>query len=714
MIRKFPRWRLRLLWIVLACIVGILGYRIITVQIVQHSYYEGRSSKQSEVIAKWPATRGSIFDRNGSLLAATQRKYTVGVTPKDLPDGPEAIAYLSKTLGLSQKRVKRCLVDRDRKYVLLANSVELDEQSLKGLSSLPGVALDQVHDRINPLRSLPLQFIGVVNDDGKATCGVEAAFDDLLEGVDGKILVNRTARDRTFRLVNAPGQKPVNGYDLFLTIDSRMQEIVDFELERAIDRYSAIRGVAIVLDPFTGDILALSERVNPDSEDCIEVAEKMSLFSVSCMYEPGSTFKLVTDSYLLDRGAVEPLDVYYAENGRKVFDFGTIHDDHPIQGWITFKQSFVKSSNICTIKAVLGSNANDFYKYILRCGFGTKTGITLPAESDGSLRAPTAWSARSLPSISIGYEIGVTPLQMAMVYCAMANGGELMVPRIVLRAANESGRIEKEFSVLKVRRVFSRETARTMMDFCKEVVRTGTGKKAAVHGLEVAGKTGTTEKFEDGRYQDWKHMTSFIGFAPQDDPEIVCLVLLDEPSSSYRWGGESAAIVFSRIMSAVNISTDMLAGGATEMVRITTRKKGKVEVPNLLRLSSDRAMQVVSESGLTLHPALGNGAVYAQMPDPGALVERGFQVKVLVRAEDGRKTGMVRVPDLRGLSIREARRLLLSLGLRSSIRGTGLVKRQHPGSGVHVERESTVRITCTPKCRVDYPKNVRLTNGAAR
>ena len=511
MIRKFPRWRLRLLGIVLACIVGILVYKIIRIQIVQHGYYEDRSSKQSQFTAKWPATRGSIFDRNGSLLAAAQRKFDIGVTPKDFPDTPETIEYLSKTLGLSHKRVKQCLADHDSQYVPLASSVELDEQSLKGLSSLPGVALDHVHDRINPLESLPLQLIGVVNDNGKAISGVEAAFDDLLEGVEGKILVNRTAKDKTFRFVNAPGQKPIDGYDLFLTIDSRVQEIVDFELERAIDRFSAIRGVAIVLDPFTGDILALSERVNPASKNRIKAAEKMSLFSVSCMYEPGSTFKLVTDSYLLDRGAVEPLDVYYAENGSMDFDFGTINDDHPIEGWITFKQSFVKSSNICTIKAALGSNANDFYKYILRYGFGTKTGIALPAESDGSLKTPAAWSGRSLPSISIGYEIGVTPLQMAMAYCALANGGELLAPRIALRAVDEKGRIEKKFPVLKVRRVFSRETARTMMDFCNEVVRTGTGKKAAVRDLEVAGKTGTTEKLINGRYQDDKHMTSFIG-----------------------------------------------------------------------------------------------------------------------------------------------------------------------------------------------------------
>ena len=302
---------------------------------------------------------------------------------------------------------------------------------------------------------------------------------------------------------------------------------------------------------------------------------------------------------------------------------------------------------------------------------------------------------------------------MAMAYCALANGGELIAPRIALRAVDENGRVEKEYPVLKVRRVFSRETARTMMDFCKEVVRAGTGKKAAVHDLKVAGKTGTTEKLIDGRYQDGKHMTSFIGFAPHDDPEIVCLVLLDEPSSSYRWGGESAAIAFSRIVSAVNISTDLLTGEAAEMVSVKIGKKGKVEVPNLLRLSHDRAMQIASESGLTLQPIQGKGTVYAQKPDPGAFVERGRGVNVLIRAEKSRKTGKVRVPELRGLSIREARRLLLGLGLRSSIRGTGLVKRQDPGAGVHVERYSTVKIKCDLKHKMDSPKNARLVNGAA-
>jgi stage V sporulation protein D (sporulation-specific penicillin-binding protein) len=714
MIRQFPRWRLRLLGIVLACIVGILVYRILTIQIVRHDYYKDKSLDQSRFTAKWPATRGSIFDRNGSLLAATQRKYAVGVTPKDFPEDPQARAYLAKTLGISQRRVERCLADHDRKYVPLAADAELDEYNLKSLSSLPGIALDQVHDRINPLGSLPLRLIGEVNDEGKGTCGVEAAFEGLLRGSDGKVLVNRTATDKTFRLVNAPGERPADGCDIVLTIDSRIQEILDFELERAISKYGAIRGLAIVIDPFNGDILALSERIHPGSEDRIETSEMSGLFSVSCMYEPGSTFKLVTDSYLLERGSVEPLDVYYAENGCKEFDFGTICDDHPIEGWITFKQSFVKSSNICTIKAALGSDAQDFYKYILSCGFGTRTGIALPAESDGSLREPSVWSARSLPSISIGYEIGVTPLQMVMAYCALANGGDLIAPRIALRAIDTNGRIEKEFPSINIRRVFSRETARTMMDFCGDVVRVGTGTKAAVKGLDVAGKTGTSEKFIDGRYQDGKHITSFIGIAPKDDPEIVCLVLLDEPDANFRWGGESAAIVFSRIVSAVNISTDMLAEGATEMVSVDVERKRKVEVPNFLRLSHDRAIQLASEAGFTPYPPPGKGTVYAQTPDPGALVERGRKVYLLVRPDQDRSTDRVRVPELRGLSIREARRLLLGLGLDSSIRGTGIVKRQHPPAGAYVEKASTVCISCDLKCRIDYPKSIRLSNGATR
>jgi cell division protein FtsI/penicillin-binding protein 2 len=709
--RRFPRWRTRLLSVFFVLIVGILVYRIFVIQVIRYEYYRELADKQGLKKVKWPATRGSIFDRNGSLLAATQKLYAVGVTPRHFARDEGAVEFLAGALDLPVKKVMRQL-SNDRSYVPLAGSVHLDENEVAGLSSLPGVKLDQVHDRIYSLRAVPEQLIGAINYEGVGTCGIEAQYQDIFSGEDGWILVNRDARAQTFRLVNAPGQRPVNGCNLYLTIDSRVQEIVDFELEQAINRFSAARGAAIVLDPFTGDILALSEKVVRDCASDQEDLAETSLFSVSCMYEPGSTFKLVTDSYLLEKGTVDPFDVFYAENGTMKFDFGTFRDDHEYDGWLTFKQSFVRSSNICTIKAAKDSDPHDFYRYILRFGFGSRTGISLPAESEGSLREPTEWSARSLASISIGYEIGVTPLQMAMAYCALANGGELVAPRIALCARNEKGRIVKDYPIIRLRRVFSRETARTMKDFCREVVESGTGVKAAVSGLEIAGKTGTSEKFEKGSYRRDKHVASFIGFAPARDPKIVCLVVLDEPKYPYFWGGESAAPVFSRIVRAINVSTDLLCMEAPQTITVEQREEGMIRVPSFLRLDPDHALQLASEAGLQIHYAEEKGTVYAQIPDPGTFIERGREVKLLMRPDMPSKKKSVYVPDLRGLSIREARRLLLACGLRSHIKGAGIVRYQKPGAGTLVRLNSTVRITCDLKGMVDYPDDMRLASGA--
>ncbi len=712
MIGRFPKWRARLLWGVLAIVVGIIVYRTFVVQIVRHEHYLRIGEGQSIRKVKWPATRGSIFDRNGSLLAATQKKYTVGVTPEHIPCSEETERFLAEALDLSTRSVRRSLASK-RPYVQLARNVSLDEDEVAGLSSLPGIKLDQVHDRINPLGALPLELIGTVNLQDVGTCGVEAQFQDLLRGEDGWVLVNMDARAQRIRLVNAPCRKPVDGCDLYLTIDSRVQEIVDFELERAIERYDALRGAAIVVDPFTGDILALSEKASRARADASDQIGDLSLFSVSCMYEPGSTFKLVTDSYLLEKDAVDPFDVYYAENGVWDSGFGVFRDDHEY-GWLTFRQAFVKSSNICTIKAVKDSDPHDFYRYILRFGFGSKTGVDLPAESEGTLRQPSQWSQRSLASISIGYEIGVTPLQMVMAYAALANGGELLAPRIALETRDRNNRSIREYPVIKVRRVFSRETADVMRDFCREVVESGTGVKAFVSGLQVAGKTGTSEKFVDGRYRENRHVTSFIGFAPAENPEIVCFIMLDEPKYPKFWGGESAAPLFSSIIGAVNISTDYLCPGETGSVTVTFRDDKRVEVPSFLRLNPEQALQLASEAGLGISCSAVEGTVYAQIPDPGTLIEKGQDVSLLLRRETPRGGESVRVPDLSGLSIREARRLLLACGLRSSVNGAGIVVRQRPRAGTIVSRESTVDLACRLKGKTDYPDDLWIAGGRKR
>jgi stage V sporulation protein D (sporulation-specific penicillin-binding protein) len=691
----FSNRRLQALSVVVAIIVGALIYRLIDIQIAKHEYYLTKAKKQWQHKLVVPARRGNIFDRNGVPLAVTRWTYTVGVTPKHFPTHDrKAVEYLADACNLSQKELRRRLA-RDDSYVLLGKDLHLTEAQASKLSSYSALRLDPSHDRLYPFESLPPQLIGAINSEGRGTAGVERAFQDVLGGEDGWILATRfPGEPRGLQPVNGPGRHARNGNDLFLTIDTRIQAIVDFELSQAIERYGAVGGMAVVLEPSTGSILAVSEK--PVRELSREGdAEGFALCSINGIYEPGSTFKLVTDSYLLEKGAVDPYDAFYGEMGKATFDFGVFHDDHEY-GWLTFKESFVYSSNICTIKAVLGSDPADFYRYLLRFGFGGRTGIDLPAESRGRLRPPDTWSSRSLPSIAIGHEVGVTAVQMAVAYGALANGGWLLVPQLAREVRDPKGQTVRRFAPAVVRRVFSPATASTMQDFCRDVVLRGTGRKATTSGITVAGKTGTSQKAENGAYQQGKYVVSFVGFAPATDPSVVCLVVLDEPAYPYYWGGESAAVVFGRIVEGINISTDIFYGEGTGELAAARRMRGRVPCPSFLRLTTDQAIDLAAEHGLHVQCTAVKGIVYSQTPDPGTLIDRKETVTLMVRAEDAE--AMVSVPDLRGLSIREARRLLLASGLSCVVRGFGVVERHEPAAGTHLASGGSVLLSCGPRC----------------
>jgi cell division protein FtsI/penicillin-binding protein 2 len=689
---------MNILSIAVTAVVGVIAYRLVDVQIVDHEEYIARANRQWYVKVRVPARRGNIFDRNGYPLAVTRWTYDVGVTPRHFPaKNKEAIACLADACGLSKKELRRRLA-RDESYTPLGRDLHLTEDQVSKLSLLGGMRIDPSHDRLYPFEAMPPQLIGAINADGKGTVGVELAFQSVLAGEDGVRYESQVLGDpKRFTPMSAPGSKPRTGCDLYLTIDTRIQSIVDFELTQAIDRYGATGGMTIVIEPTTGDVLAVTERPTREISGDSNGADGFALLSINGIYEPGSTFKLVTDSYLLETGKVDPYDAFYGENGVAHFDFGTIHDTHEY-GWLTFKESFVLSSNICTIKAIIGTRKEDFYRHILGFGFGGRTGVDLPAESRGRLREPGAWTPRSLPSIAIGHEIGVTAIQMAMVYGALANGGNLLVPRIALEARDTKGSAVAKYPPSAVRRVFSERTAKTLQDFCKDVVLKGTGVKASVQGISVGGKTGTSKKVVNGTYQSGKYVASFIGFAPVENPRIVCLVVLDEPDVRSYYGGESSAIVFSNIVGGINLSTDLLydAGGAANISKGRERS-GTVRVPNFLRLTTEAAVDLAADHGLSVQCPAATGIVYSQAPDPGTFVDGKEEIKLMIRTAEDDCGGKRSVPDVGGLSIREARRLLLGCGLDCVVRGFGIVERQEPAAGAVVTRAVRVILHCRPR-----------------
>ena len=327
---RSPDWRLTTVAVLSFAAVCVIFLRIVQVQIVNHEEITEDGWKQWVVKVRETARRGGIYDRNGLPLAVSHRTYVLGVTPRDLPDDDNALEVLSDAASTSKSFIRR-LLNRNDDYICIARKVSLSSQQEKVLSNMPGVKLDPDPERISPFHCMPHQFLGSVGTDGKGTGGIERAFDDVLSGTDGWRLVCRDARDRYYRRADAPGRKPESGHDLFLTIDSRIQAIVDFELEQAVARYGAASGAAVVVDPWTGEIYALAEK-NGKKKGRRE--SRPGLFSTSSIYEPGSTFKLITSAYLLDKGEVDPYDVFYGEDGKAKFTFGTFRDDHEF-GWLT-------------------------------------------------------------------------------------------------------------------------------------------------------------------------------------------------------------------------------------------------------------------------------------------------------------------------------------------------------------------------------------------
>ena len=705
---RFTDWRINTVKILALAAVCAIFLRIVHVQLIDHEEFteDGRDQWIKQVTES--ARRGGIFDRNGLPLAVTHRTYVLGVTPRDLPDDVDLLKVFPDA-ALPDGSLSRRLQNREATYIRIARKVSLSCKQVELLSSMSGVRLDPDPERINPFHCMTPLLLGSVNAEGAGTGGIERSFDDYLRGTDGWKLFCRDANDRLYRRADAPGRKPENGHDLYLTIDSRIQAIVDFELEQAVSRYGAASGAAVVVDPWTGEIYALAEK------NGAKVGKKKSgkgLYSTGCSYEPGSTFKLITSAYLLEKGEVDPYDVFFGEQGEADFPFGTFRDDHEF-GWLTYKETFKKSSNICTIKAVMDTDREEFYSFLLRFGFGSRTGIDLPAESAGKLRKPEEWSARSLPSMAIGQEIGVTVLQMAMAYCAVANGGELMVPRITREVRDSEGELVKGFEPVRVRRVISPRTAKTLREFCRDVVVDGTGTKASVNGIDTAGKTGTAQVADGSGYLANTWLASFAGFAPSDEPRFVCMVILNEPDYAWHYGGISSAVVFSEIVEGINLASDLLTPDADVTLDPSRPEGDMITVPSFFRLRCAEAHQLADDCDLTIDYSKDEGEVYSQIPGPGTLVKKGGKIALSFISDSDRKKNGVTVPDLRGLSIRQARRMLIESGLRSRIAGSGTVLRQDPSPGRKVSRGSTVSIRCTTALKREG-NGLALAGGAAR
>jgi len=485
------------------------------------------------------------LDKNGHPLANNLRVDSVYAVARDVVEKKKTAKALASILDKDESFLLGRLC-RDKLFVWIARKISKKQAKKIDKADLRGIYLIDETKRFYPNKDLAAQTIGFVGLDNTGLEGLESRFDDYMRGKKGYKIIIRDAKGREMHAFGGTYIPPVNGYDLVLTIDEVIQHITDNALKRAFKKHNAKAGVAIVMDPYSGDILALSVQPSYDLNNFQKTNEEIRRNrAVTDYYEPGSVFKVVTASACINEDVVSSEDVFFCENGAWYVAGHTLHD-HRGHGNLTFREVIEKSSNIGTVKAAMKLGEAHLYKYIKSYGFGTLTGIEIPGEIGGMIRPLKHWSKYSITAIPMGQEVGVTPIQLVSSIAAIANGGYLVKPRIVSKIVDSNGIPVKEYKSSKVRRVISAETASEVKEMMRGVVERGTARRARLRKFDAAGKTGTSQKVVDGRYSHSKFIASFVGFAPVENPALVMCVMIDEPHPAY-FGGTVSAPVFKEI-----------------------------------------------------------------------------------------------------------------------------------------------------------------------
>lgn len=614
-------------------------------QALQHERWIAAAHDQQRERVALPARRGGIYDRNGSPLALSHETFRLSVAPREL-EHPDRIARrLRETLGLSAAHARRA-TSRKHRWVVLPGRFTVEQQ--RRLAGIRGLHWERRLERFYPHDDVGREVIGVVSGDGRALGGIEQEMDSLLRGVPGYSVLRRDARGGTLPAVSLPLVPPRDGADVYLTLDLDLQEIADAALRDALRNTGASGGDLLLVEPHTGDLLAAAS-LRPRGR---------VLSSVTEPYEPGSTLKPFAVAALLAERRATLQDSVFAENGAWRTEGGrTIYDVHPY-GRLSLADALRVSSNVGIAKMAARLTPGEQYRYLRDLGFGTPTGVEYPSESGGRLRQPAQWSRFSPASVAMGYEVAVTPLQLAMAYGALANGGTLMQPRLVHEVRDAEGDVLLSNAPTALRRVLPRQVTDQLTEVLMAVVREGTATRANLADFEVAGKTGTARRTgAGGRYQAGSYTATFAGYFPARDPQVAIYVKLDEPKGAY-YGGLTAAPVTRETLQAILAARDP-----------------SLAVPSVIARGSETAPLLATART----PADGRGVPHVFLVD-----------QPMPAASAARDRAPVSVPDLAGMPLREAVRRLHRLGLHVRLQGQRSVQGTRPEAGTPLSRGDTV------------------------
>lgn len=646
------RYRLFLVCVGGVCLWVYLVACLMNIQIFNHEHYRERAENQHEYRVAIPANRGRIYDRNGEVLARTLSSNTIIADPariQELGALDETGAALGGILGIRPSAVREKLEKRSR-FAYVARKVDPEIGDRIAEADLPGIYCIPEKERTRPFENLALQVVGVTDLDMKGIEGIEKEFEPVLRGEDGWKVLQAIPRVGPRSLPGFPYRPPVDGCDVKLTLDASLQMIVEQELGKAVEKSGAAWGMALAMEPSTGDVLAMATSLS-DEERRRSGGSILMNRCIAAQYEPGSTFKLVTYSGAFEEKAVSPFEIFDAGNGEMSFGSYKVSEARTSRyDRLAAREGFEKSSNIVSAQigyrlggrgeGSYGRGVEKLYSYSRAFGFGARTGIALPGEVPGLLRRPRDWSRRSLGTIAFGQEIAVTLLQLTAAYAAIANDGILMEPRIVESIVGPDGSVRERFLPRAVRRVVSSETAALMQDCMRGVVLRGTGKGLDVPLWRLAGKTGTAEMIvEGGGYSDTRFIPSFVGYAPADDPRIVLAVVLVDVSRVFYGGAVAGPVVREIFLKAAcselgepflpTLRGEAVAtwAHAGEPARADSAPSFAACLPETMPDCTGRFLREAKAALLRAEAAVrvrGSGTVVSQDPAPGTLLRSGI------------------------------------------------------------------------------------------
>lgn len=706
--------RLLFAFLMVVALSFALIIRLGFIQIVQGEELKKGALEQWTKSIEIKAKRGTIYDRNGKELAISVSSHTVWASPADIKNPEETAKKVAEVLELDEKEVyekitKKVNVIKIKQWITMEETKKLRELNLSGIEIVDD------NKRFYPYGAFASYILGFTDIDNNGLYGIERTYDKYLSGASGRWVKIEDARGVEMPYGGEKVYEPENGLNVVLTIDETIQHFAEKAAKEALERTKAKNVAILVMEPKTGDILALAnlpqydpnnprEPLDPELKAQWKNLTQEELekewydmwrnFSINDSYEPGSTFKLIVSAAALEEGAVNVDTHFYC--GGFVRDIPGVvlkcarwYNPHGSQN---FKEALENSCNVAFVDVGRRLGKEKLYEYIKAFGFGEPTGIELTGEQGGIIPASTdVIKEVNLATMSYGHGIAVTPIQLLTAVSAIANGGKLMVPRVVSKLVDNEGNVVKTIEPVVKRQVISESTAKTLLELMEGVVSEGTGSNAYVPGYRVAGKTGTAQKIIDGRYAPGKYIGSFVAVAPADDPKIAVLVIVDEPQGVY-YGGSVAAPVAGDLIEETLNYLDVPP-------KYTEEEKEKYEntqiVPDVRNKKIEEAGKILTELGFRYttesYDFSENSIVIEQFPLPGTEVTLGSIVDLYLDVDYIRDNKIV-VPDVTGKTREEIINILKGVGLNYEFQGQGKAIDQDPKPGTEVEKNSTVKI----------------------